>query len=106
MHSQLDSMPSYIEKKKIAEYKYECEEKCDHLCKSKVNLDVHVATAHSKCYDKLEPWFDPMRMKEVNGVLNRENGICNICKKETPEKEDMRKHYEDDHNYIELMTRD
>ena len=47
-----------------------------------------------------------MRMKEVNGVLKRENVICNICKKETPEKEDMRKHYEDEHNYIELTTRD
>ena len=47
MHSQLDNMQSYIEKKKIAEYKCECEEKCDYLCKSKVNLDVHVATAHS-----------------------------------------------------------
>ena len=106
MHSKLDNIQSYTEKKKIAEYKYKCEENCDYLCKSKVNLDIHVATVHSKFNDKCEPWFHPMRMKEVNGVLKRENVICNICKKETPEKEDMRKHYEDDHSYIELTTRD
>ena len=32
---------------------------------------------------------------------------CNlhICKKETPEKEDMRKHYEDDHSTEYLIQR-
>ena len=29
-----------------------------------------------------------------------------MYKKETPEKEDMRKHYEDDLSFIELTTRD
>ena len=48
MHSKLDNIQSYTEKKKIAEYKYKCEENCDYLCKSKVNLDIHVATVHSK----------------------------------------------------------
>ena len=65
-------------------------------------MDIHVATVHSKFYDKCEPWFHPMRMKEVNGVLKRGNFVCNICKKETPRKEDMRKHFEDDHSFIEL----
>ena len=69
-------------------------------------MDIHVATVHSKFNDKCEPWFHPMRMKEINGGLKRETVICNICKKETQEKEHMRKHYEDDHSYIELKTRD
>ena len=47
-----------------------------------------------------------MRMKEVNWVIKRENVICNIYRKETPEKEDMRKHYKDDQSYNELTTRD
>ena len=69
-------------------------------------MDIHIATVHSKFNDKYDAWFHPMRMKDVNGVQKRKNVFCNICKKETPEKEDMKKHHEDDHSYIELTTRD
>ena len=90
----------------MPEYKSKCELKCDYVCKSKVNLEIHVSTAHSKFNDKCEPWFHPMLMKKIDGVLKREDVICNICKKEMAEKEDLIKQYEDDHSFIELTIRD
>ena len=53
----------------MSDYKFKCELKCDFVCKSKVNLEIHVATAHYKFNDKCEPWFHAMRMKTIDEML-------------------------------------
>ena len=86
--------------------KHNCEQ-CDYAGKAKLNLEIHIATVHSKFNkDSNQAWY--RNMKRVDNGINKNPYpyICNICGNYLDEKEDIIRHYEQDHKYIELETRD